>query len=470
MRPLIAVVLLLVCCLASYAEPHNFHFAGPMTQFLAEGATPGAVTDGLPFAVVLSDAGATIAPTTFTLQGAGWDGQATLTLEDVKLANGHLTATVHLRNATDSALEGLRLDLTGASEEYKAKDDQGNDILKTRAQPVSIASPILFGDVAKRDDADPQPLDASTIAFQPETTNVTVSGVLSGLYYAGAIATPVEGGEPCSVDFDSQGRLYIALRGQLGVYRSDADGNNMTTVASFPDSLINPPQNIAVDPANGDILGTSHFIYRCGADGTYNGQVPPEGGPENDATRGFVGTIRFDRDGQLYCADEATLACYVDNQRIWTADHVGDHWFQSPIFFDVDGNGTFWVADFGPHELYALGRRGANGKIIATGPDWHLGRIMSPWAVRADAHGNIYVIEGESSEEGKDEVVRVSVFDSAGKIVRVFGHGDRTPAEGGELLEGQVSGLARDLEFGPDGRVYIANSNADAQIMVFRPF
>jgi len=151
------VVLLLASCVSGFAQGH-FHFAGPMSQFLAEGVTPGAVTSGLPFAVVLSDAGATIAPTTFTLQGEGWDGNATLTLTDAKFANGHLTATVHLTNGTRSALEGLRLDLTGATEEYKAKGAQGNDILKTRAQAVGLGSPLLFGDVAKRDAADPQPL------------------------------------------------------------------------------------------------------------------------------------------------------------------------------------------------------------------------------------------------------------------------------------------------------------------------
>ena len=472
MRYLLIAVVVLALCVPCFAQPHHFHFAGPMSQFLAEGCAPGAVTGGLPWAVVLTDAGATITPNpaTFTLTAPGWEGTATLTLADAKFAGGHLTATIKLSNMTSAPLEGLRLDLTGATEEYKAKDDKGNDILKTRAQAVTIASPILLGDVAKKDDADQQPLDASTIAFQPETTRITVSGVISGLYYAGAIATPADSGTACDVDFDAQGRLYFLLTQDLHIYRCDADGHNITVAATLPEDLVNSPGNLTVDPMTGGMFASSHTVYRFGAGGNYQGLMPPAGAPDKDATQGFVGTLRFDPQGRMYLADEGTLACYSDNQRIWTADHVGEHEFHSPILFDVDGSGNFWVAGFDAHELYELGRRGVNGKVIATGPDWHLGRIISPWAVRADARGNVYVIEGESTEDQKQEAMRVSVFDSAGQIVRVFGHGDRVPAEQDGVLVGQVIGLARDLAFGLDGRVYIANNYAGAPILIFRPF
>jgi hypothetical protein len=166
MRPLLIAVLILASCAAGFAQGH-FNFAGPLSQSLKEGATPGAVTGGLPFAVVLSAGGATIAPTQFDLSGPGWTGKAHLTLANPQFAGGHLTATVQLQNGSGSVLEGLRLDITGATEEYKAKDAQAQDLLKTRPQAVTIPSPLLLGDLQKDDAADPQALDASTIAFQP---------------------------------------------------------------------------------------------------------------------------------------------------------------------------------------------------------------------------------------------------------------------------------------------------------------
>ena len=465
MRTLVITVALLSSCVSCFGQGH-FHFAGPLSQFLAEGAAPGAVTGGLPFAVVLSEGGATIAPTTFTLQSEGWEGEATLTLENAQFANGRLTATVRLSNGTPSVLAGVRLDVTGATEEYKAKDDQGNDLLKTRAQAVGIASPLLFGDVAEHDDADPQPLEAGALAFQPETTRVMVSGLLSGLYLAGGISTPIAGGKVLSLDFDPQGRLYMAVLRQKDVYRCDADGQNMVAVASFPQILA----HIAIDPANGDILGTSHDIFRFSADGADQGRVPPPGAPTADRVRGFAGVLRFDHDGKLYVADDNTLACYVANRRLWAADRLGAYRFHSPLFFDVDGEGNCWIGEPVEDALYRVGPAGAEGKRLATGPDWHLGGITNPRAVRADAHGNVYLIEHANTQKGLEEVQRISVFDREGRIVRVFGRGDRSPAEEGKLKEGQVAGIANDLAFGPDGRVYIANTNGDPQILVFRPF
>ncbi|HEY3397736.1 MAG TPA: hypothetical protein VGM19_08795 [Armatimonadota bacterium] len=461
MRTLVTTVLLLTLCVAGFAQGH-FHFAGPMSQFLPEGGVPGTVTGGLPFAVVLTDAGATLAPTSFDFQPEGWEGKATLTLADVKFADGRLTATVRLSNDTKAPLEGLRLDITGATEEYKAKDDQGQDILKTRAQAVGIASPLLLGDVAKRDSADPQPLDAGPIVFQPETTKITVTGVLSGLYYAGMIKPPVDA-QVFSLDFDPQGRLNMALRAKNDLYRCDPDGQNAVPTAKLPKYA---PGNMAVDPLNGDLLATSYAIYRFSADGAPKEVLSSLAGPTADRLRGYGRVIRFDPKGNLYVGDDAFLACYFDNQRLWAVDRIGEYRFNSGLVFDVDREGKLWVADAVPSALYTMGRKGEGARRVTAGADWHLGAITEPRAVRIDAHGNVYVVEGSINKPDKKEVQRVSVFDAQGRIVRVFGRADRSPAKTG-LMEGQLSPLASDLAFGPDGRIFLANSN---MIMIFRPF
>lgn len=467
MRSLVVLVLLLSLCGACFAQGH-YHFAGPMSQFLVEGAAPGAVTGGLPFAVVLSDAGATIAPTTFTLTAEGWEGEAKLTLENAKFADGHLTATLRLSNDTRSALEGLRLDVTGATEEYQAKDEQGKDILKTRAQPVAIASPILFGDVAKRDTADPQPFDAAPLTFQPETTKITVSGVLSGLYYAGALAPAVvKGWSVWSVDTDAQGRLYMAVRGKNDLYRCDANGENGVAVAKLPKY---GPGNIAVDPLKGDVLATSYEVYCYGANGADKGMIAKFSGPTEDRLRGNARVIRFDRKGNLYVADDERLACYFDNQRLWDVDRAGEYRFNSGFYFDVDPEGRFWVADQVAKAFYVMGRKGEGARRLAAGLDWRLGSVSTPRGVRADAHGNIYVTEGGINQPTLKEAQRISVFDKDGRLVRVFGRADRSPDAKGNPLDGQIGPLACDMAFGPDGRLYVANQNDKVQIMVFRPF
>src|SRR5579871_5343860 len=102
----------------------HFHYAGPLSKFQVEGATPGAVAGGLPFTVTVADNGATITPSSFDLKGPQWNSAAKLTLDGLKYAGGKLTATARIQNGSGSVLEGVRLDITGATEEYKAKDAQ----------------------------------------------------------------------------------------------------------------------------------------------------------------------------------------------------------------------------------------------------------------------------------------------------------------------------------------------------------
>jgi hypothetical protein len=55
-----AVALALSCVQAVRAQDGgkaHFHFAGPMSRFMADGATPGVSTSGIAFAVTLTDGG-----------------------------------------------------------------------------------------------------------------------------------------------------------------------------------------------------------------------------------------------------------------------------------------------------------------------------------------------------------------------------------------------------------------------------
>jgi hypothetical protein len=447
------LALSLPCAAQDNARGH-FHFAGPMSRFLPEGGTPAPVTSGLPFAVTLTDKGATIAPASFELQGKNWGGAAKLTFEGLKFDAGHLTGTVKIKNDSGSVLEGVRLDITGATEEYKAKDAGGSEGTKTRPQAVKLDSPLLFGDVPKGDDADSAALDVSGIAFAPETTKVTVSGVLSGLYYLGAFTGNGDNCVPVSLDVDAKGRVYFADRNQSAVYRAEADGKNVTAVAKLPAEA----GSIAIDPTSGDIWATfinghKFLHYSPGGD-------DKEGSIEVDK---WPGHMRFDRSGNFYAATEDFLNRFKNGKPAWQTNQIGDYTFNSDPVFDIDRDGSLWIA--ANDTLYRLDSKGENGRRVVIGPNWYLGRLNSPKNVRVDAQGDVYVIEGKS----ETEYARISVFDKNGRIIRAFGRGAKEPLQEG-LQPGQIAEDTYDIAFGLDGRVYVAHEDPSHAILMFQPF
>ena len=131
---------------------------------------------GLPFSVVLTDEGATAFPTSFELRDKEWTGSVELRFEDLRFADGELTGKAVLRNGSGKALEGLQLEVVGATEEFQTQ--RRRTVIQTRDQEVSLASPLLFGKLAAGQESAAMPLTVRGITFRPETERVTVRGVL----------------------------------------------------------------------------------------------------------------------------------------------------------------------------------------------------------------------------------------------------------------------------------------------------
>jgi len=440
----------------------HFAYIGPLSSLMPEGKTPGSVSAGLPFTIVLKDGGRTVAGGSYDLKIPGADMPLKLTLANLKCDGGHVTAQAKVENGTGSAVEGVRLDISGAIETYKAKDDQGKEVLKTRPQKVAIASPLHFGDIANSQDNGELALDASAVTFAPETTEIAVNGIVSGLRYERALDLP-DVATNGQIDVDAKGRVYVSSTAGNQVARIDNDGKNLAVAAKLPDQC----KGMAVNRLTGDIAATCGnngkvFIFAAGGDD--KGTIAEAQGLDN-----YPSWMRYDSKGTLWgTVTSGPWHFGADGKPIEKVLKAGDYDINSDSPFDVVSDGTIYVVS--DQTLHRISPDRKTARRIAVGPGTKLGQLNAPIACRVDPNGNVYVTENDSESCSS----RISVFDRQGNFVRVFGRGARTPAPGfpDEYHAAQVLAPS-DVAFGPDGRVYVntaRKADGACHVFVFQPF
>lgn len=446
----------------------HFFFSGSLNQLTADGVKIASVNSGLPFSIVVTENGAKISPAQLDLKIPNTNNSLKLNFENLKFANGHLTGAAKIVNSSGAVLEGLRLDVVSATEEFQtkdakgnlAKDEKGNPILSTRNQAVNLASPLFFGDLAKNDSSDALAFDASTIKFAPETTKITVSGVVSGLRYLGAFNVK-DLDNPAELATDVQGRIYVCDVGGQRIVRTDADGRNAETVAKLDDQCL----SVAVSPKTGDIYatrGNSKDIYQFSNSGAAQGSF--DGGD-------YLSFLRFDRQGNFYASGGHVFRFNNQKPALDLKEILDESLYAKGI--DIDAGGNIWIIS-GLEDNRSFFRVAPDGKTaqrISSGADWRLGHLNVPQSVRVDASGNVYVTE--LGQEGT-EAARISVFDKTGAFVRAFGRGGRVPdPDADKVLTGQVY-RPTDIAFGAGGRVYISGENDGGfktnMMLMFEPF
>jgi sugar lactone lactonase YvrE len=436
----------------------HFHFAGPMSAYMLAGTAPGRVASGLQFTLVLRDKGGTIAPDHFELKGGKWTGDVILSFGGLKYEDGKLKGSAHLRNVSGSVIEGVRLDIVGATEEYKGLTSQGKDTLMTRSQGASLPSPLLFGDIPSGQEADSASVEVGGLVFNPETAMLSVHGLLSGLYYLGGFEVLKLRSSP-AMDVGTQGDLFFVDVVGRSIVRTKANGSDQVAVVKLPDQCL----GVAVDRKTGDVYATAvnnTAIFRFSSGGELKGKIEAK-----DGLHGWTHNLRFSPEGTLYSDMSGSIVEIVSGKAGRVLSQVAGERIGVRLF-DIDTDGNIWLCT--STSFFRSDILGKNGKRIATGPDWHLGSITTPNGCRVDADGQVYVTEGEDRQEAG----RISVFDKTGKLVRVFGLGNKTRLVG-KLNPGQVS-RATDIAFGPDGRVYILHSGDPGSksplVLMFLPF
>jgi DNA-binding beta-propeller fold protein YncE len=221
----------------------------------------------------------------------------------------------------------------------------------------------------------------------------------------------------------------------------------------------------AVDPKTGDVYatrGNSADVY------VYSNTGAPKGSFDGGD---YLSFLRFDRQGNLY-ASGGHVFRFAGRKVALDLKEVSDEGL-SARGIDIDAAGRIWLVS-GLEDARTFFRVGPDGREalrVSAGKDWRLGRLDIPESVRVDAAGNVYV--AELGEEGV-EAARVSVFDRDGAFVRAFGRGGRAPdPDTDKSLPGQLW-RPKDIAFGPDGRVYIAQENDGGfktnAVLVFLPF
>ncbi len=438
----------------------HFQQVGLLSQLLPQGQKPAPVSKGIPFAVTVSEGGSRVSGNELDLQIPG-GGKLHLSLASLGYANGHLTAQAKVSNPAEVDVQGVRLDVTSAVETYTAKDASGKDVEKTRAQDVSLASPIFFGDMQKGLEVGPFLFDVSGIKFSTETRQVVVNGVVSGLRFVKTVTADnaAAGG---FIDADADGHVYVSDPGG-GVTRIDIASGSYELIAKTPDQCVAS----AFDLKSGRIAarcGNNTKIFFYTKSGDEDGGIPPDNVPN------YADELHYDPSGRLWGRFGATVCRFgSDNKADITFEKVGD--------YDVDTGGRFVPAADGSlyfmvqGALRATHDNGKTGTLLAK-PGWRLGQIIQNGAIRLDSSGWLYV--AEARDANANECDRVSVFDTQGRFVRTFGRGaDKPMSDFPDAYYPFQIYQPSDIAFAPDGTVYVSGSDRAAngvKVTVLEPF
>ncbi len=430
-----------------------YNYSGKLIDFLPEGSTWGMPASGLPMQIVISSGGSKVGPASFSLKGPKWTSEAKADLQNLAYANGTISGNVHFKNTSGFALDAVRFDVASATERYKDKD--GTE--KTRSLEVKEESPILLGDLRKEDEFEGADFKATGIAWKPETIEITVTAKLSGLTYQRSM---FDDHQNSNLEFDSKGRLLLGSGMRAGLYRADLEKETLDMVTSTPEQGVVPASNpvdgtLAVTWSNGHVFN----LYTPGGD---QKSTIEEGEP--DGMQGWPSMARYDGKGNLYLGFGQTVAQFTGNKPNFVLKSCGQFEFGGYVKFDVTKDGAIIVAS--EKNIFKFDPGGKNGRVFVKGPDDKLGRIHDYSAIRLDPSGYLWV-----AEPGYDTFVnRISVFDSNGKFVWVFGRGGPSQLEGGGYYDGQVVTSTSSIAVSPDGRVYIAGYEGGKSVLEFVEF
>jgi uncharacterized protein (TIGR03437 family) len=300
---------------------------------------------------------------------------------------------------------------------------------------------------------------------------------------------------PSAVVLDSQGNIYIADTGNHCVRMISASGAIITTIAgtggttgysgdkgAATSATLRYPTGLAFDSSgNLYIADTGNNVIRKITSGTIttvagdNGQSAGDAGDFGAATSAILNgptAIAFDSAGNFYIADNGNSRIRkVDIKTNIITPFLGsgatDKRLSSPNGLWFDASGALYVADSGNQRLakyvaptlsnfagnLVAGFKGDGGPAISA-------QLNKPMGLTMDAAGNIYFTDTNNS--------RIRKITTDGTITTIAGKGGGAYSGDGGNATSAVLNFPRSIAVGPDGTVYIADTNNHA-IRVLTP-
>jgi len=304
--------------------------------------------------------------------------------------------------------------------------------------------------------------------------------LLTSLYY------------PLDIEFDSAGRPLILDFNNLRVRRVNDDETIETVLGldfeAFPEegalatqTALHHASDIEFDPQGrlfvaGDhaplvfLVDTDNTVHWVAGSGDFGNDG--DGGPALEARLNTPWGALPDGQGGVYISDlEAHVIRYVDSQGVittvagtGTAGYSGDDGpgaqaqLDGPTHMALDAQGRLFICDTNNHAIRRLDRDGVIRTIAGTGEAGYSGdggpavsaALNQPFDVRFSPQGDLYIADRDNN------VIRR--IDSAGNIETVVGTGGRGFAgDGGDARECMLN-RASGIKFAPDGSLWIADT------------
>jgi sugar lactone lactonase YvrE len=329
--------------------------------------------------------------------------------------------------------------------------------------------------------ASPEPTPAGAVI-----TTIAGNGS-SGSYGDGGPAIEAELTYPSVVGFDQQGNLYVSESGRI---RKIGPTGVITTVVGPPAGGEAPTVGDASSVVGGgtaiDDEGNLYVVTNDGAKvmrvtpsgevstvaGTGQSGFSGDGGPAAEAQVGQVyANSAVDAAGNLYIADlpNNRIRKVDTNGIITTIAGTGNAGFagdggpatkaelNGPTSVAIDGRGNLYIADALNFRFRKIDTEGIITTVAGNGEGGFSGdgapatnARVGGEGVWADSEGNFYLIGGS----------RVRKVDTNGIITTVAGNGTiGFSGDGGPATEAQLNEDVFSAIIGPDGALYIADSN-----------
>jgi hypothetical protein len=291
----------------------------------------------------------------------------------------------------------------------------------------------------------------------------------------GVAATVANLWVPADLAYDGAGRLLIDAALQRRVRLVDAGGTistvfgngqpmSLNVEASAPSGWPVAPTSLAVD-ATGRLIAanpTLARVRRLDSDGkvrTIAGNGTPgysgDGGPGILSRIGSRSRVAVGPDGTVYISD-------FDNDRVrkvvgGTISTAVSTFAPTGITTGADGS-VYWVSiqDLVVHRLHPDGSQSTIPYEPGAAP--HPGGGLE---LAMDPGGNLFVLVVENLPDGNNTYVRRIVrIDTAGSVSTVIGGSTfGFSGDGGPAIDAQLAADASGLATGPDGSLYIADTD-----------